>query len=180
MNYNLTMTEFNTDALRAMVHHITRKYAMEPEKLGSVKLHKILWWAEVRSFRSRGEQIAGEVFHKEKFGPFSTHLNAILSELKAAGKLTIRKADQQFETDLYVGKGDPDRSVLTDDQWSILDRVAEWIVEDHSAGTISDKSHDLIWEVTGLHEEMPVPAAALQWVKPTEQDKDAMRELLDS
>ena len=54
------MAEFNVNALQAMIHHVTRKYAMHPHKLGSVKLYKVLWWAEARSLRLRGEQIAGE------------------------------------------------------------------------------------------------------------------------
>lgn len=105
------MAEFNVNALQAMIHHVTRKYAMHPHKLGSVKLYKVLWWAEVRSLRLRGEQIAGEVFHKEEFGPFSIQLNEVVRELVSAGKLTFHKAEQGFEN-LHPNNGDGSIAIL--------------------------------------------------------------------
>jgi len=166
-------------ALRAMVHHVTRKYAMEPDRLGSVKLHKILWWAEIRSLQRLGEQVADETFHKEQFGPFSVHLNDVVADLQSAGLLHVRKATDEFEPDLYVGKGEPDRDALTDEQWRILDYVVDGIIRDHSAGSISEKSHGPVWEAVELYEPMPVGAAALRWVPTSEADKERMRERLN-
>lgn len=173
------MGQLNAAALRAMVHHITRTYALEPDKLGSVRLHKILWYTEVQALRRLGQAVAGETFRKEQFGPFSVNLTNVVTDLKSAGLLTIRKATVEFETDQYIGKGQPDRTALTDDQWRILDQTMERIVEDHSAGSISEKSHGPIWEAVELHELMPVGAAALRWLKPTEADKEEMLERMN-
>lgn len=173
------MAQFNAAALRAMVHHITRTYAFDPDKLGSVRLHKILWYTEIQALRRLGQTVAGETFQKEQFGPFSMHLNDVVTDLKSDGLLTIRKATEDFETDRYIGKGQPDHAALTDDQWRILDQTMGRIVEDHTAGSISEKSHGPIWEAVELHELMPVGAAALRWMKPKEADKEKMLERMN-
>lgn len=145
-------------------------------QLCSVKLHKILWYTEILALRQLGKTIVGETFRKEQFGPFSTHLNEVIADLEGSGLLTVRKAEDEFETDEYVGKGQPDHAALTDDQWRILDQTMKQIVEDHTAGSISEKSHGPIWEAVELHELMPVSAAALRWMKPTDADKEKMLE----
>ena len=173
------MAHFNAAAFRAMVHHITRTYALDPDKLGSVRLHKILWYTEIQALRRLGQTVAGETFQKENFGPFSMHLNDVAADLKSDGLLTIRKATEEFEADQYIGKGQPDRAVLTDDQWRILDQTMEQIVRDHTAESISEKSHGPIWDSVELHEQMPVGAAALRWIKPKDADKEKMLERMN-
>lgn len=157
---------FNQAALKAMVHYVTRHYAMSPEKLGAVKLHKVLWYTEVAAVRKTGEPIAGETFIKHKFGPFSKHLEDIVDELRRGGELHVRKGQDEFEPTEYVGKGTPDKLALSDEQWRILERTMEAIVEGHSASSISDRSHDEVWEATELYEPMSLDAAALHFVKP--------------
>lgn len=166
--------------MRAMVHHVTRTYAMEPQRLGSVKLHKILWWTEIRCLQTLGRAASGETFQKEEFGPFSRHLGETVEGLSRSGALHVRKGSGGFDPDIYVGKGQPDTSLLSEEEWRVLDQVADWVVNDHSAGSISEKSHGPVWEAVNLHEPMPVGAAALQWLPISKQDKAQTRERLDS
>lgn len=172
------MTErFNEAAVRAAIHHVTRRYALQPDKLGAVKLHKILWNTEVQLLR-RGYPAIGETFIKKAFGPFAEHLDSVCSELVRQGKLHVGRPTEEYEATCFVGKGEPDRSILTQDQWRVLNQVAERIVEDHTAGTISERSHGAVWETAAMYEPMPVAAEALQWLVPTDVDKTRMRERL--
>ncbi|MGI9302652.1 MAG: Panacea domain-containing protein [Gammaproteobacteria bacterium] len=168
MATNLTNSDypFNWAALKAMVHYVTRRYAMSPEKLGAVKLHKILWFTEIAAVRKTGKSITGETFIKHDFGPFSTHLENIVAELKREGNLTVQPGEDDSESTLFVGKGFPDQDSLTDEQWRLLERWMENVVENHSATSISDLSHDELWEATEPYQPMSLDAAALRFVKP--------------
>lgn len=153
---------FNRAGVKAMIHHVTRQYALEPDKLGAVKLHKILWNTEIQLLR-RGYDVTGESFIKHDFGPFSEHLDELMNELVAEGLLTVSKPSEEYEVTRFVGKGTADRSALTDDQWRVLEQTRERIVEDHSATSISERSHGFVWEATEMYEPMSPIAEALQW-----------------
>ena len=172
------MAKTDLNALRAMVHFITRKYALEPDKLGSTKLHKILWWTEIRTLARLNQQAANETFRKKPFGPFSDHLNTVVEELVNEGKLTVRPSTEDFEVALYVGKGEADRSALTDEQWRILEDVAEWIVRSHTANSASEKSHGPVWEAVDLEKPMPVEAAAIRIAKTGERVREKFKAAL--
>lgn len=173
----MTKPEFNRSMVKAIIHHVARRFATEPEKLGAVKLHKILWHAEIQFLR-RDYKRSGETFVKNQFGPCSIHLDELVSELVAERHLTVVKPSEDYEATIFVGKGHPDPSTLNADQWRVVDQVAEHIVNDHTAGSISERSHGPIWEAVDLYEEMPAGAAAVQWMAPTEADKSRMRERL--
>lgn len=170
-------SSFDRAGVKAMIHHVTRRYALEPEKLGAVKLHKILWNTEIQLLR-RGYPVTGETFIKHIFGPFAEHLDELCSELARQGNLHVAKPTEQYEATQFVGKGLPDRAALTEDQWRVLDQITERIVEDHTATSISERSHGPVWETAELYEPMPAEAAAVQWIRPSEADKAKMRERL--
>ena len=172
---SILMPETDLNALRAMVHFITRKYAMEPEVLGSTKLHKILWHTEIRTLRRLSRQAANETFRKKPFGPFSNNLATVIDQLAADGKLTVRPSTEAFEVALYVGKGEPDLTALTQDEWRILEDVADWIVRDHTATSASERSHGPIWETVDLEEPMPVEAEAVRIAKTSERVREKFK-----
>ena len=157
----------NRAALRAMVHFIAREYSARPEHLGSTRLHKILWNAEVRSVRQTGFPIVGETFIKQKHGPFAEHLAEVVDDLVRGRALHVSEPDDAFKPRLFVAKGQPDRRALTAEQWRIVERVMRDIVGDHTAGSISERSHGPVWQATEMFAPMPVDAEALCFVKPT-------------
>lgn len=158
----MTKRAFNRAGLQAMIHHVTRQYATEPEKLGAVKLHKILWNTEVQLLR-RGLEVTGESFIKHQFGPFSEHLDELVNDLVSQGLLTVTKPSDLYETTAFVGKGTADRFALNKDQWRVLDQVTRRNVEDHTATSISDRSHGVVWEATDMYASMSPINEALQW-----------------
>lgn len=173
-------TKLNTEALTAMVHYVTRAYSAEPEKLGAVRLHKILWNTEVQAVRRTGYPVAGETFIKHKHGPFAEHLDDVVDALKRARLLHVVEPDDEYKPRLYIGKGSPDRSLLTNEQWQILDQIMQRIVEDHTAGTISERSHGDVWEATEMYGPMPVDAEAIRFVKPPKDVEENIAEQITS
>lgn len=170
----------NRAALEAMIHYVLRAYSAEPEKLGSTRLHKILWNAEVRSVRRTGYPIAGETFIKQQFGPFAEHVDEIVDDLKATQRLHVVEPEDDYEVRQYIAKGEPDRDALSDDQWRNLDSVMHWVVDDHSAGSISERSHGDVWEATEMYQSMSVDAEAIQFVKPSAKIEDEIQQHLSA
>src|SRR5438874_6123820 len=61
----------------------------EPSRLGAVKLHKILYLADMLQFAFEGHAITGSVYIKQEFGPTSRHLLGILRELQREKAIRI-------------------------------------------------------------------------------------------
>jgi len=159
--------EFNKEKFKNLVHYICRSKATEPEKLGKTKLHKILWYSEGRSFLLRGEILTGGSYIKKQYGPFSPNLDEILNELKTEGLLTIHPVDFYGKEQIQlIGKGAPDTSLFTDKQLRTIDNVVEQICEDHTAQSISDKSHGEIWRIAADGEPLPFEAVLVENLAP--------------
>ncbi len=160
---------------QAIVHFATREYAMAPEKLGLVKLHKILWYSEVRAIQRLGRPISGERFIRHKRGPFATQLDETLKGLQKTGLLNIQPPSEEFEATALVGKGSPNRDALSDEEWRLVEQVTRWVAEDHSASTISERTHDDVWEAVEMFGEIPPMLAAIRVIPTPDAVKDAVR-----
>jgi hypothetical protein len=126
---------------------------------GSTKLNKVLWFSEARSFESLGAPIAGEEFVKDQFGPRSSHLRGVCSELEEAG-LVEPFVEQVFSYNAtrFRAHQPPDTSAFTAQQLSLIDWWISDIAEKHTATSISDLSHDYGWEVARMGEKLPLTA----------------------
>lgn len=155
--------------LLEIVHFVTRKYAMEPEKLGLTKLHKILWYIEVRALRKFDRPLVHESFIRNHHGPFAQHLSSLLSDLQESNLLSVIEPTDDFEPLILIGKGSPKIQELSPEELSLVESVADWIVEDHTSSSISDKTHDEVWESIPMMESMPPMLSAISIV-PTPPD----------
>jgi hypothetical protein len=152
------MKPVDLNKLKALVHYICRTCG-DVDKLGSVKLNKILWYSDGKNYLSTSDSITGETYKKLQFGPVATHLNSALDELKHEGLMTVqRDDDEQFSTTKYYAKGDPKSSLFTPDELKIVDDNIKWICGDHSSTSISERSHDSIWDMADMHEVIPYEA----------------------
>ena len=52
----------------------------------------------------------------------------------------------------------PDTAMFSDQELSIVDWWTKHIDEDHTAGSISELSHDYTWEIASMGEEIPLYA----------------------
>lgn len=125
-----------------------------------------------------GQPITGETYIKGQFGPVSPNVNALLGELEAEGKLTIRDVEYKgFPKKEYIAKADPNRGLFSEGELNLISENIRNICEDHTAGSISERSHNLVWEVAEMHEPIPyeaiwaargagyVPDEIMEWAK---------------
>lgn len=159
--------EFNREKFKNMVHYICRRTATTPEKLGKTKLHKIVWFSEAKRFMLRGEKIIGERYVKKPYGPFAYHMEEIIKELSSENKLFQRKADYYgMEQIQLIGKGEPNLSLFSPDELQLIDETLEDICEGHTASSISDKTHGMIWQIAADEEPIPIETVLVAQLAP--------------
>jgi hypothetical protein len=165
----------NQDRLSSVTHYIIAR--CDPGKLGATKLNKILWFADVLYYRRHGRTITGvDNYIKQQFGPVQRNMLGVLGELKKQGKIVERTGETPVGSRReYVWVKEPDLSSFKADEIDLLNAVMDWICNGESAKSISDKSHDTLWDETEIGSPMPVRAGAafpaeitseaLEWAK---------------
>lgn len=161
----------NRELLKSVVLYVCRT-VRNPDKLGKVKLHKVLWFAETQAMIRTASPITGVEFIKHEHGPFAPVLESIVQELQAEGRLSVRSVPYLgFEKTEYVAKVDANVSELTDKQLRLIDSVIQSVCDDHTATSISDRSHQEIWEMAAMYEPLPVETALVSRLLPiTDED----------
>ncbi len=125
--------------------------------LGRTKLHKILWYSDVIYFANTGKSITGETYIKRQYGPTSKHLLEITKKLESESALITRKVKQiDYPKKEYIPMRDPDISGFTPDEISLIDQVVHVVCYEHTAESISLASHNKIWELAEIGEEIPL------------------------
>lgn len=148
---------FDRDRFTRLVHHICHR-AADPRQLGRVKLNKILWFADMLHFERTGKPLTGATYAKRQHGPCPTQLLPALDDLKAAKKIVERPPQGQYEPHQYFSTEQPDLSVFTAEQIAMVDLLIESICTNHTATSISAATHDRIWELAEIGEEIPYAA----------------------
>lgn len=164
----------NTNRQRLMdtAHYVIARSA--PDKLGAIKLNKVLWYADVFFFRRHGRTITGaETYIKRQFGPVPRDIIPTLRALEEDQKVFSRKAETPAGTrHEYLWLKRPDLQAFDPEEIDVLHEVIDWICDNETALSISNKTHDALWEETEIGEEMSIRAAAIE---PAEISPDAMK-----
>jgi uncharacterized phage-associated protein len=142
-----------------------------PEELGNVKLHKMLYFADMITFLEEGRPLTGVDYLKQKFGPTARHLTSAVDELAREGSLIVREAEYHgfFKKD-YVAARSFQPLRLAESEMMLLREVADF-VRGKTARQISEISHNAAWEAAELGEVIPY-FTALQLVPVEITDAD--------
>ncbi len=142
--------------LKQLIHYVAYRCAHNPAALGAVKLNKVLWFADQGAYLSTGVPITGERYIKKQMGPVSSTLMPIVDELEQEGALAVRKLDNQHTQ--YLALSTPDVSMFKSDELRIVEDAIQMVCHEHTAQSISRRSHDMIWKLAELDEEIPYHA----------------------
>lgn len=167
---------FDRDKFKALVHYIIWKCS-DPAKFGATKLNKILWFADARAYMTTGKPITGETYVRRQFGPAPQHILPIRMELAAERKIRQRrKPTYGYDQDIIESLVDPDTSMFTREELVDVDYWVRVIVEDYTADTISEESHDYVWKIAKIGQPLPYYALfALRTRDPNEEELDWAR-----
>lgn len=146
-----------TEKFKALVHFMVEECKTEPAKLGATRLNKALWFADVVSFKLNGVSITGDKYVKRQNGPVPLHILETLRQLEREGKIKIREPEQQFDVRKFFSLDAPNTDALSENEKALAQSVLEAVCS-HSATAISEMSHDVIWHVARIGEEIPLYA----------------------
>jgi hypothetical protein len=159
------------DKFKAMIHYICDRCG-DPARLGAIKLNKVAWFSDVIAFLELGSDITGERYVKQKFGPVPKSILPTLRQLVTEGAMRIDEVEyfghwkKQFVV-LQPYNG----SLLSDEERGVVDKVMEFVCDGHTATSISEATHDAIWKIADIGEQIPVSAIlASKLQRPTSGD----------
>lgn len=148
---------FEKQKLKDVVHYVCAR--CDRAELGNVKLHKILYFADMLRFIDSGKPLTGVEYQKQKFGPVARHLTWAVNELCRDGLLRVEKRKYfGFAKTDYVSQASPITTRLSNEEIHLLNDVIDFVCE-RSAKEISELSHDEAWQAASIGETIPYYAA---------------------
>ena len=145
---------FNREKFKALVHYVCWK--TDPAKLGATKLNKTCWLADFTAYYRDGESITDAVYIKRQFGPVPRAIVSTIRELENEGAIVVgEKLFYGTPQRQFHALRPADTSRFTADEIAMIDGIAEYISESHTAASISHMSHDHIWKAASDGEEIP-------------------------
>ena len=146
--------QFDRAKLKAVILYTCSRCA--PEELGAVKLHKVLYYADMVHYLYAGVPLTGATYRKRPLGPTCDGLLSTIKELEAAGAIQVREVNYfGYRKKEYMALKEPETERLSESELAILDEVIDFVCRGHTAKTISDFSHSTPWEIVEFGEELP-------------------------
>jgi hypothetical protein len=166
--------QFDRNKLKAAILRICA--SCPPERLGAVKLHKVLYFADMISFALSGRAVTGAEYRKRPFGPTCVPLLPVLREMENDGQLIIRE-DEYFglTKKTYQPLVQADDNRLSKDEGDLLEAVIDFVCNQNTARSISEISHQLPWELAEFGETISYDTALLLF--PSQPSPDAVEKV---
>jgi antitoxin SocA-like protein len=172
---------FNREKFKSLVHYVCWRCKDDPTKLGAVKLNKVLWISDFTSYYKSGEAITGAGYVKRQHGPVPRVILPVLHELETERALVVR--DTRFHGFLkkeFIALREPDVSDFQPEELEIIDWAIKLVCEEHTAKSISERSHDHIWKVAEDGEEIPYYTIFAVPGEITEDEREWAKQELES
>lgn len=119
----------------------------EPDRLGAVKLNKVLYFSDMLNYASSGEAITWAEYKKRPMGPTSDYVPRALRELEKESRLKISEVNYfGYLKKQYEPISKPDLSRFREKEIALIDEVIDFVCNKNSATTISDYSHNAAWD----------------------------------
>lgn len=149
-----TVPTYNREKLAAAILYVIR--SARPDRLGAVKLHKVLYYADMLAYLESGRPITGAAYRKRPFGPACDAVPGILEQLKRDNRIAIEVVNYHgFEKKQFTSLDSAKTNLLDGSETGLLDEMIDFVCNNNSARTISEFSHDLVWQMVEFGEVIP-------------------------
>ena len=148
-------TGFNRVKFKALVHYVCWR-CEDPRLLGTVKLNKVLWCSERIWHLRTGQPIAGATYVKQQFGAVAKTLAPLVAELEKEGALSTRERSHGGSSRQYFARFEPDLSVFTAPEISVVDSLIETICFPDAPSPVNLAADDQVWKLAQIGETMPL------------------------
>ncbi len=149
------MMNFDREKFANVVHYVCHK-ADNPAVLGAVKLNKVLWYSDVIHYMVEGTPITGETYVKRQHGPVPVHMPSVMDQLVQSGRVARGRVDHfgHMKSE-FISIMEPDISGFTADEVARIDAAFEHVCLNHTAKSVSEETHGVIWQLAAMGEKMP-------------------------
>lgn len=146
----------STAKFKALVHYVVAS-CDDPQRLGATRLNKILWFADTTVYRLTGTSITGESYVKRQRGPVPKTILKTIRELQAENKIHVREKEfASYKMRLFTPLEEPDVSLFSTVELEVVNSVLNDVCGNHTANSISELSHDQVWQAALEGEEIPL------------------------
>jgi len=167
---------FDREKFKRLVHYIIARAGRRPG-FGSTKLNKALWFADARQYVTDGKAITGAEYTRQTFGPVPRAIMPIREELQREGKIRVTPQRSKFEGTRFESLLTPEEVGFIGNEKQTVDYWVDHIAKDHTAGSISDDSHDYAWEIAKMGETLPYYAYLANRVRePNDEEMEWARQ----
>jgi hypothetical protein len=169
---------FDREKFRTLVHYVIWKCA-DPAKLGAVKLNKVLWLADTRAYVLHGQPMTGATYIREKYGPVAREMMPARTALEREGYIRV-STDEFYNRTKAVFRTDsqPNLAEIPEQDRKIVDQMIQYVCEGHTAASISEETHDYVWEIAQMGEVIPYHAIfAARIQEPSDEELAWAREV---
>ena len=167
--------QFDYLKFRDVVHVIAER--CPSDRLGRVKLHKTLYFADMFSYVGTGKALTGAEYRRQPKGPMATALGRALRDLEREGLVRVIREDYfGFQKDRFVVEKPANRSRLSPHELALLEEVIQFTCLDNSARSISELSHTPAWDSVETGGVMPYSRAHLMFASTDYDDVTAWAE----
>ena len=132
--------DFDRTKFKRLVHYVAWK-AGKRHWFGAVKLNKVLWYADARTYVLRGNSITGETYIREKFGPVPRHIKQICEEMERERTIECIK-EGKLNRVIALTPAKP--NWFSPEELQSINYWIEHIDKEHTAASISDATHDYV------------------------------------
>jgi hypothetical protein len=165
--------------MRELILYIARNSEGD-RKFGSVKLNKILFYADRQTFARLGKPITGQHYQKLERGPAPRCLVPVRAELEKDGAIAIRSEPTVYGNPLrrILALREPNTDGFSVAELQIVDQIihAMWEWDGTEA---SDLSHnDVGWKIVAMNETIPYETVFIDSGALTVDEKAYARELV--
>lgn len=147
--------------LRAMILYASIE-SSDAERLGRIKLNKILWKSDFDAYAARGVPVTGCAYQRLRLGPAPKAMKPLYSDMLQEG--LIREDLRDFGDDIVerrpVALVKPDLQYFTEEDLSFVQRSIRYYW-DLTGMETSDDSHGIAWLTRADKEPMPYESALL-------------------
>lgn len=167
------------DRLRQMILYVAQK-CVGAERFGAVKLNKILWRSDFRSFAARGIPVTGRSYQRLQQGPALVEMPPVHAEMVEAGDIEVIETifpsgNREKRT---VALRSPDLALFSNEDLGFVDEsIAHYW--NQTATEASDESHGLPWQTRSNGDPMPYELSRLSERRLSGSQETRLRELVN-
>lgn len=129
---------------------------------GAIKLNKIIWRADFRSFADRGVPLTGREYRRRYFGPALLEMLPVHREMLKDGLIRMERRDfgDGIVENRTIPLVKPNSATFSQEDLAFLDESIEYFR--HMTGDeTSDDSHGVAWKTRNDGDPMPYDLAYL-------------------